>query len=464
MIGALGLVCFRIPGILKTLLLSISLKMKVKVIDLFAGPGGLGEGFSAFKSERNSRPFHLEMSVEKEASAHQTLELRALFRQFRTPPKPYYDYLKGDISREQLFSRYPAKSRKAREETLFGPRELGPNGDDDVIFSRLEELKSSHDEGWLVIGGPPCQAYSLVGRARNRGTRGYKAEEDRRHFLYEEYLKVLQCIRPEVFVMENVKGILSSKVNGQYVFPRLLEDLRCPDQALGKKPRSDSRYRIYSLVSGIEISEISGSGSDCVIRTEEYGVPQARHRVILLGVREDSDKRPTSLARSSSMFSVGECIAGIPRLRSGLSKADDSAESWHTAIDRQANRVARELRSLGLDGNAALVSANRAHRIASRGGRFVRSSAKYSGPKHLSDWIPDGHIGGFLNHDTRGHIESDLGRYLFCSIYAEQRDGQSPKAHDFPESLSPSHANWKSGKFADRFKVPSCQSPIQHNY
>ena len=86
---------------------------------------------------------------------------------------------------------------------------------------------------WVVIGGPPCQAYSLVGRARNLGNKRYKAEQDRRHYLYEEYLKVLREIRPEIFIMENVKGILSSKVNGKSIFPKLLRDLQCPDLALG---------------------------------------------------------------------------------------------------------------------------------------------------------------------------------------------------------------------------------------
>ena len=83
---------------------------RIRVIDLFAGPGGLGEGFSAFRGKRNVRPFHLEMSVEKEASAHRTLELRALVRQFAELPDSYYDYLRGLVSREELFSRYPANA------------------------------------------------------------------------------------------------------------------------------------------------------------------------------------------------------------------------------------------------------------------------------------------------------------------------------------------------------------------
>ena len=97
---------------------------QIGVIDLFAGPGGLGEGFSTFRGKRNCRPFNLEMSVEKEASAHKTLELRAFFRQFNTAPDAYYDYVRGQLGRDELFARYPTKAERARKETLYGPRVL----------------------------------------------------------------------------------------------------------------------------------------------------------------------------------------------------------------------------------------------------------------------------------------------------------------------------------------------------
>ncbi|MCZ7655505.1 MAG: DNA cytosine methyltransferase [Rhodocyclaceae bacterium] len=84
----------------------------------------------------------------------------------------------------------------------------------------------------VLIGGPPCQAYSLVGRARNKGNKDYRAEDDHRHFLYQEYLGVIQNYRPAVFVMENVKGILSSKVGSRRIFHDILKDLVDPNHAL----------------------------------------------------------------------------------------------------------------------------------------------------------------------------------------------------------------------------------------
>ena len=71
----------------------------IKVIDLFAGPGGLGEGFSAFRDSRGKQRFKIALSVEKETSAHRTLTLRSLFRQYLDGklPEAYYDFMRGDL-------------------------------------------------------------------------------------------------------------------------------------------------------------------------------------------------------------------------------------------------------------------------------------------------------------------------------------------------------------------------------
>ena len=109
----------------------------------------------------------------------------------------------------------------------------------DVIHGIRERLKfagyTDRPEHCIVIGGPPCQAYSIVGRSRNRGKAGYRAEEDHRHFLYKEYLNVLKEFEPVAFVMENVKGILTSRVDGTGIFDAVLCDLRNPRKALTGK-------------------------------------------------------------------------------------------------------------------------------------------------------------------------------------------------------------------------------------
>src|SRR5690606_31054918 len=161
-------------------------------------------------------------------------------------------------------------------------------------------------------------------------------------FLYREYLKVLSEIRPEAFVMENVKGILSSNVAGSPIFPKLLDDLRSPDRALRKRSNASSTYKIYSLVSGVPVGDLTGSPKDCVIRAEDFGVPQVRHRVILLGVREDIQRQPNALIRAETRTTVWEMLSGLPPLRSGLSRTGDSHRSCQYALLGQGTLVARE--------------------------------------------------------------------------------------------------------------------------
>lgn len=146
-------------------------------------------------------------------NAHQTLILRAFFRQFRRGevPKDYYDYLAGGISREVLWSNHRAESKSADQEAWHA--ELGGESTpDQLIDERISQALAGRRD-WLLIGGPPCQAYSVVGRSRVIGGEGLeKYEADPRHGLYRHYLRIIQKHRPAVFVMENVKGLLSAKI------------------------------------------------------------------------------------------------------------------------------------------------------------------------------------------------------------------------------------------------------------
>lgn len=92
--------------------------MSIPVIDLFAGPGGLGEGFSSLLNDAKECRFKIKLSIEMDAQAHQTLELRAFFREFPIgkAPDDYYQYLRGEIKREDLFSRFPDEAKQATNE------------------------------------------------------------------------------------------------------------------------------------------------------------------------------------------------------------------------------------------------------------------------------------------------------------------------------------------------------------
>lgn len=430
--------------------------MEYSVIDLFAGPGGLGEGFSSFSHRKGQFPFHIEMSVEKEKSAHKTLELRAFFRQFSgRAPKAYYQYLKGEneLDRAKLFAAYPKKYAAAQEETLYGPRALGNKEDDQLIYKRLRSLRKTKKTR-VVIGGPPCQAYSLIGRARNKGKKGYLPENDERHFLYEEYLKVLSTIKPEVFVMENVKGILSSKVNDQPVFPSILQDLRHPSKSLGV--RGGKEYKIYSLVCDQDGERVEDE--KYIIRAEQYGIPQARHRVILLGVRSDFNASPSQLKLAENEVTTQNVIYDLPSLRSGVSKGADSPEVWKNEIAKAIRKIDKAVPSTVLEKSKLNAVSKQASALSSRGSQFQARSKKFKGSNKLREWYLDDRLDGFTNHETRAHITDDLTRYLFCALYAEQKS-VSPKAKNFPQSLSPRHANWNSGSFSDRFKVQVANKP-----
>lgn len=458
----------------------------IAVIDLFAGPGGLGEGFSAFRSGDGVTPFRIGMSVEFEPKAHKTLVLRSFFRQFRgQAPVEYYDYIHGQISRDDLFGLYPDQAEKAREETLLKPRELGPWAEDEkYIFSRLRRLKRDHKGPKVVIGGPPCQAYSTVGRARNKGVTCYSESKDKRYFLYEEYSKVLAIVEPEVFVLENVVGMLSAKLDGKPILPDVLNSLRRPRLPGRDTPKKGLEYRIYSVSTGAQITDSNAGAGDAVVNAYHYGVPQKRKRVILLGVREGGAKTAVPPALIPAVNDVVACctvkntIGGLPPLRSDLSQnAAESADwlaqskgdrsvAWQKAVSHEAKHVARELKQKGLNSEMADKAAGKAGNLKNCGGNFVKSNAGYKGPEHLRDWLFDKNLRGFANHETRGHKPSDLKRYLYYSCFAAQNSGVSPHVYDLPDDLKPDHKNVRNNggarqdrKFSDRFKVQAANRP-----
>lgn len=265
----------------------------IPVIDIFAGPGGLGEGFSSFRDQDNKAVFKIKLSIEKDKFAHQTLELRAFYRQFpdgQVSPD-YYDYLKGKISRNMLYQKHPREAEKARRETWLA--ELGKI-DREIVRSRIEEALEGASN-WILVGGPPCQAYSLAGRSRIRGQSIQKYVRDHRHFLYKEYLQILADNQPSVFIMENVKGLLSSKrtKNDQHsTFELIISDLKRPLGVNRKSTNKPLSYKLFSLVKAYSDDCSEPEPNDFVVRSEHYGVPQARHRVIILGIRSDIYKSP----------------------------------------------------------------------------------------------------------------------------------------------------------------------------
>ena len=306
------------------------------------------------------------------------------------------------------------------------------------------------ENNWVLLGGPPCQAYSLAGRSRMK--KHPQLEKDERRYLYREYLKTIVDHSPPVFVMENVKGLLSTRIEGKLIIDEIRKDLSNPGQAVGEG-QSNLRYRLYSLSCVGEITEDIDSKS-FLVKAEKYGIPQARHRVFILGIRHDLDIKPSTLTESDSP-TVQNIICSMPKIRSGVSKKQDSVELWKKILvaggqlswifpdEEKGKRIKKEIQSAV----KKIKTLN-----------FSRSSRKLARPrtKWAHEWYCDERMKFITCHESRSHMESDLYRYLFVSSYGAAL-GVSPKLADFPKGLLPAHENANADgnteMFSDRFRV-----------
>lgn len=431
------------------------------VVDLFAGPGGLAEGFSKVSGKDGKYAFKIALSVEMESAAHSTLRLRSFLRQFDEFPDEYYAFLNGETSEPNWEALFPEQWAAANLEAM--QLKLGDEDPAVRLNPRLDEIKKRAGDRIVLIGGPPCQAYSLAGRSRNAGKKDYVASEDGRHFLYLEYIRILDRLRPAAFVMENVKGLLSSSVDGKSrIVEKVLSDLR------GDRPGAQ-RYRLVALGGRAGDGEAGPKARDFLVKAEDFGIPQARHRVFVVGIREDLARGldasnledPLSEHRFSS--DVRSVIGALRPLRSGLSQQDDDPETWRDIVLAAMNKVGQlhafQDPKLQKGFEAEVANARRTFKgrnsVLSREGS---SPAFDECPEPVRRWIEDHRLSLLPNHDTRGHMAEDLERYLFASTFALVA-GRTPKASEFPDELAPKHKNWKSGHFADRFRVQRWDAP-----
>lgn len=437
--------------------------MPFPIIDLFAGPGGLAEGFSSLTEADNERVFKIKLSVEKDTHAHETLTLRSFVRQFpfKQLPVEYYKFLRREITIDQLYQAYPAEHREAVSEAWQAT--LGETPEAEIDFRITENLNG--EKNWVLIGGPPCQAYSLAGRSRVGGIH----EDDHRVHLYKEYLRIIARHQPAVFVMENVKGLLSAELNGEKIFNKILQDLTQPASIF---PEFESAsYKIYSLVS-----ENVKNDNDYLIRSEDYGIPQKRHRVILLGIREDIDVKPGTLipSRKNDLKSV---IGKLPLVRSGIYREfshseiiptdsglkkkrtyknlDDSFEEWSERIKKYTDELITSFAAHKI--NIDLVQ----HLPEITGSEYFEATDTIARNHPLYSWYSDEHLNAAVHHSSRGHLTQDLKRYLFAALYTRYFK-KFPRMEDyrkFGDDLLPDHENAESGKFNDRFRVQLPDEP-----
>jgi len=429
----------------------------VAVVDLFSGPGGLAEGFAGSRGAFDRDRYEISVSIEKDPHAHQTLLLRSFLRKFRHElPPEYYAFLNGElVGMPDWCALYPEQWREAAEEAHR--LELGTPETAVFLEQRIRDIRSEHGGRTVLIGGPPCQAYSVAGRGRNAGITGYVPHEDERHFLYQQYVDVLGRLEPAAFVMENVKGMLSSAVKGDSIFLRIMADLR-------SSAGWDS-YRLFALSPSPfgGLCELGPQSGDFVVYSEEHGVPQTRHRVIIVGLRRDVAERLNnsasllSLDRRPSSVSVRDIIGNMPRQRSHLSRAD-SRTAWHEALRDAVCHFGNPLPGLTEDEQRrfhsvieSVISGHHKDPLTAgpaSGGTELPATC----PPDLREWIQDEKLRRLPNNDTRAHMPADLARYLFAASFA-RACGRSPRAGEFPAALEPHHRSWQTGAYADRFRV-----------
>ncbi len=375
--------------------------------------------------------------------------------------------------------------------------ELGGKGKNNSAESVDRHIRKAlgGSEAWVLLGGPPCQAYSSVGRRKMIGAmirknlNGANSKEvspkrlenaremaekefsrDARHTLYREYLRIIAKHAPPIFIMENVRGILSSKRGGERIFPKILKDMEHPygiaHEYWPNKRFKRYRYRIVSFVTGKVPDE--GAESEFLIRSENYGIPQARYRVILLGIREDISARVDGelpcLADNShplKFTTMRDVLGYFPRLRSGVSRGQNTEDRWINELKKVA--TCDWLKAVDSDISAEIHSALKKI-FECPPPTTIDCYAPYLKRPDLKRWYYDRRLKKLPNSDsTRTHMASDLHRYLFISAFGAVKK-TSPRLVDFPEGLLPDHnsvdrEDLKNADFADRFRVQNWDRP-----
>lgn len=231
--------------------------MKINVIDLFAGCGGLTDGFL------HTGKYNTLAAVDWEFPTVQTLKKRLA-------TKWSYDLERNIILHFDI---------QRTNELIFGY--------DDPKYGKSEGLNKIIDNQkvHLIVGGPPCQAYSMAGRVRDENG----MQDDYRNFLFESYVKVVSHYQPKAFVFENVEGILSAKPGGISIVKRVRQAF----QEIG-----------YEITDNLR--------ANALFDTSFYNVPQKRKRVIIFGVQ----KSETSAEQVQRFYSIMKTKASIKPLNS----------------------------------------------------------------------------------------------------------------------------------------------------
>lgn len=247
--------------------------MNNKIIDLFAGAGGLSEGF-----RRNN--FDIIAHVEMDQNAALTLKTREAYYYCKKNKLNYYHkYLEKKITRNELYDKIPNDilnrviNKEISKETI-----------NDIFYQIDDILKNNSVLG--IIGGPPCQAYSVAGRSRKKNM-----SDDPRNYLYKYYLKFIKKYQPSFYVFENVQGIFSAK--GGTIFKDIEKSM--------KKLGYTFEYKL--------------------LNSNDFGVVQERKRVIIIGFRKELNIHYPEFEKSNFNYNIKDLFGDLPSIKAGESNS-----------------------------------------------------------------------------------------------------------------------------------------------
>ncbi|RJS58140.1 DNA (cytosine-5-)-methyltransferase [Bacillus subtilis] len=243
----------------------------MNVIDLFAGAGGLSEGF-------RQAGFNIIAHVEMDQNASLTLKTREAFYYLKERNKLdlYKKYLKNELTRDELYSNIP----EAILDKVINAEISDLTIND--IYNRIDSLLGNEKVN-LVIGGPPCQAYSLVGRARDPK----KMKNDPRNYLYKEYIRFLKKYSPDYFLFENVLGLLSAR-----------------------------KGEIFEKIK-LEMNRAGYNIDYKVLNSKDFGVLQSRRRIILIGWKKNLNFNFPSFEVEESGSTIRDLFYDLPEIQAG---------------------------------------------------------------------------------------------------------------------------------------------------